>query len=998
MAVKRLAAKGFASKKLTLKLTASRILSNKKPSYVAAVAAAVSAAAVSADPYFRYTSLLLTGTGNNNATNNTFLDSSTNNFTITRNGNTTQGAFSPYYGINWSNYFDGTGDFLTVPNNAVFDLAAGNFTVECWINTTGTDRYICTKNTDINVNYGGLTFWVSTTGKLVFLCNPNSGNDTGRITLTSTTSVNTGSWTHCAATRSGNSWYLFVNGVLEATGTSSVSFWSGSYPLRIGAILSYGSEINTFIGHISNFRWIKGTAVYTAAFTPPTAPLTAIANTSLLTCADNRFIDNSTNNFAITTAGNVTVQRLTSGPFAPTETYSASTIGGSAYFDGTGDYLTVPTTTALSFGTGDFTVECWVYKTVAENASIIDTRVNPGGATPWALYVDGSNFPYFYDATVYTSSVAITLNAWVHIAVTRASGTLKIFVNGVQGFSATVTTNLDRTAGAFIGVVANTAAPSAYWKGYISNLRIVKDTAVYTANFTPPTAPLTAITNTALLLNFTNAGIYDNAMLNNVETIGDAKISTTQSKYSGSSMFFDGTGDRLTIPSNSSLNLTGDFTIEMWVYLTTLSAYQMLFSVSNTGGVGAGLTDFYVESNGTISYYASGSTILTSASGALGTNNWYHVALVKNGTSQVLYVNGVSKASATSSTLPNSGVAWTIGDRITGAVSLNYPITGYIDDFRVTKGLARYTANFTPPTAALPTINSTTPTPTVEYLVVAGGGGGGYTGGGGAGGYRTASAFSVSSGSAITVTVGAGGSGSAAGGANNGVSGSNSVFGSITSAGGGYGGNPGISGGSGGGTNYGASQSVATTGGSGNTPPTSPSQGNNGGGGLNGSADGAGGGGGGSSAVGANAGPVGVSPKGGNGGVGTSSSISGTATFYAGGGGGGGYVSSSAGDGGAGGGGGGGSGSATQGVGGSNNGANGTSTVGGTGGANSGGGGGGGAYSGGHKGGGNGGSGIVVIRYSDAYSLATATTGSPTLTIANSYIIYKFTSSGTITF
>ena len=89
---------------------------------------------------------------------------------------------------------------------------------------------------------------------------------------------------------------------------------------------------------------------------------------------------------------------------------------------------------------------------------------------------------------------------------------------------------------------------------------------------------------------------------------------------------------------------------------------------------------------------------MTSSSGAVASGAWYHIALVKNGTSQVLYVNGVSKASATSSTQPNVGYDWTIGDRMASAANGQYPMTGYIQDFRMTNGYARYTTAFTPPT------------------------------------------------------------------------------------------------------------------------------------------------------------------------------------------------------------------------------------------------------------------------------------------------------------
>ena len=101
----------------------------------AMIAAAFSG--VTPDPYFEYTTLLLPGNGTNGAQNNTFLDGSTNNFTITRNGNTTQGTFSPFSQTGWGNYFDGTNDYLTTPSNTAFTLGTGDFTIECWFNRTG---------------------------------------------------------------------------------------------------------------------------------------------------------------------------------------------------------------------------------------------------------------------------------------------------------------------------------------------------------------------------------------------------------------------------------------------------------------------------------------------------------------------------------------------------------------------------------------------------------------------------------------------------------------------------------------------------------------------------------------------------------------------------------------------------------------------------------------------------------------------------------------------
>lgn len=231
---------------------------------------------------------------------------------------------------------------------------------------------------------------------------------------------------------------------------------------------------------------------------------------------------------------------------------------------------------------------------------------------------------------------------------------------------------------------------------------------------------------------------------------------------------------------------------------------------------------------------------------------------------------------------------------------------------------------------------------TVDYLVVAGGGGGGglQGGGGGAGGYRTSIGGSTLSLTPKTypVTVGAGGAGSAAA---LGVKGSDSIFSSITSTGGGYG-SIDASGGTGG---SGGGAGGAQTGGAGNTPSTSPSQGNNGGNGNGSGGIYGAGGGGGASAVGG----TGTTSVAGNGGNGTVNSISGTSVTYAGGGAGGAYQASTFATGGTGGGG--------------NAGANGGNNPGNPGTVNTGGGGGGGHYQSGPAAGGAGGSGIVIIRY-----------------------------------
>jgi hypothetical protein len=362
-------------------------------------------------------------------------------------------------------------------------------------------------------------------------------------------------------------------------------------------------------------------------------------------------------------------------------------------------------------GTGDFTLECYYYHVGGGTAlypsifSSTDWSVggvglrfnNTGYANKFAFFWNGVGDPWIASSATYSPY------QWNHVALTRSGNNFTLWVNGQSAGTGTNSGSINfnyNGGGPRIGW-GPWDSSNGYLKGIISDLRLIKGTALYTTSFTPPTAPLTNVGNTSLLCNFTNAGIFDQTAKNIIETQGDAKITTSVYKYGTGSIAFDGTGDRLVIPTNKNLDMTNNFTIEMWVYLTTLPAYSVLFDTSANGTAGSAMTELWVESNGNVVYYAQGSSILTTNTNNLITvNAWHHIAVVKNGTSQVLYVNGVSRASATSSTLPNSGYAWHIGDRPASAGSGQYPITGYIDDFRITKGYARYTSNFTPPTAA----------------------------------------------------------------------------------------------------------------------------------------------------------------------------------------------------------------------------------------------------------------------------------------------------------
>jgi hypothetical protein len=246
-------------------------------------------------------------------------------------------------------------------------------------------------------------------------------------------------------------------------------------------------------------------------------------------------------------------------------------------------------------------------------------------------------------------------------------------------------------------------AGAVYQEGYCGDVRVVKGTALYTTTFTPPTAPLTAISGTSLLLNYTNAGIYDATSKNDLETVGNAQISTTQSKFGGSSMYFDGTDDRLLAPTSPNLTFgTGDFTIEAWVNRSTSGSVIHFIDFRGSNNAGSNPV-FYWQTNNFIYYTnenASGDNQIQTSNAITSSSGWVHLAIVRFGTTLTVYVNGLASGSVTYSTNVLGGNPVTIANRFNNSGAY----TGYIDDLRITKGIARYTSNFTPPTTAFLTL------------------------------------------------------------------------------------------------------------------------------------------------------------------------------------------------------------------------------------------------------------------------------------------------------
>jgi hypothetical protein len=183
---------------------------------------------------------------------------------------------------------------------------------------------------------------------------------------------------------------------------------------------------------------------------------------------------------------------------------------------------------------------------------------------------------------------------------------------------------------------------------------------------------------------------------------GNASVTTSQYKFSevGASMVFDGNGDYLSLADSADWYLgTGDFTIDCWVRFNALPAVTArLYHHKNTGN--SALITIQYNSTGSITFNVQktdgSDLIFITSANTFSTGSWYHVAVVRNGSNWYLFVNGVSEAS-------QSGISDAIAD-LNGTLYIgihsdlsSYPFNGWLSQVRFSKGIARWTSNFTPP-------------------------------------------------------------------------------------------------------------------------------------------------------------------------------------------------------------------------------------------------------------------------------------------------------------
>lgn len=595
-------------------------------------------------------------------------------------------------------FFPGSSTYLSVPSSSGFDFGSGDFTIELWAYRSGAgtgDRFLISRG-----NGGNFLLRWNSAGNLQFFINSS-------LLMTYAYSFPINSWIHIAITRAGSANKMFINGVQVASASDTTAFSSTANPVLIG-----GYTVNdNFHGYISNVRTVKGTAIYTTNFTPPSGRLEAVSGTSLLTCTGSAITDSSTANAVITVSGaGVRVSSL--NPF--------NTNGGwSGYFDGNGDMLTV--TNLPGPLTGDFTYECWVFPTsTAVSYRLLFGIDNYTGTTPFRVYQYGTNFQFWYTGTNNITATGITANTWYHVAITRSGGVLRLFVNGVQAGSNITSTLNYPTSNFRIGMDSAGTYP---FVGFISNLRVVNGTALYTSTFAPASLPLNVVSGTTLLTLQENTFKDNSSNANTLTQSGDVQVrphgpfTNTNTLFPGS-VYFDGTNDYLTVPSSTNTNLLGgDFTVECWYYPISIDGTNFTSPlISQNDGSTASNFHLTLMPGGTVRFYSwqsstSGSVWFIASTSTVKLGSWNHIAVshVLSSNTTRLFINGVLAATGTTPTWAGSARQTALGNYSAGSAqtSTYSKLNGYMSGVRLTKGTALYTAAFTPSLSVpLPSANT----------------------------------------------------------------------------------------------------------------------------------------------------------------------------------------------------------------------------------------------------------------------------------------------------
>ena len=371
-----------------------------------------------------------------------------NNGTLTNGPSFVRPTFREPFGGAGSVYFDGSGDYLTIPQSSNW-LYTADYTIEFWLyQLTNTDW--CAYDTG---GSGSADQFTAISGTVYWAFGTTNA-------LTGTTGAgDVNQWVHWTVTRSGNVTRMFKNGVVVATTTAAaVNIGRSNAALYCGLRRDGSYNVN---GYISNLRVINGTALYTQNFTPKRESFVTQSSpyTSLLTCQNGTIRDASPNNFTITRVGNVTP--VSYAPYIS--------------FDGTDDYVDLPSSNDFDVGTsGDITIEAWINSNVWTGMPFnLVGLYNSGHNDGLGIMFSSGRLRLQNQATEFSlGPTTLSTGQWYHIVAVRRNGSLIGYVNGsVENPAVSNTVNFTQN-GPRIGQWKTQS--NFYFNGRISGVKIYK--------------------------------------------------------------------------------------------------------------------------------------------------------------------------------------------------------------------------------------------------------------------------------------------------------------------------------------------------------------------------------------------------------------------------------------------------------------------------------------------------------------------------------------------
>jgi hypothetical protein len=657
-----------------------------------------------------YTTLMIHSDTTDGST--TFTDSSESAHTITASGNVHHETDQQKFGAT-SIHFDGTGDYLTLGGpTGDFTYSTNDFAIDLWVYpTTVTGAHVIIDGRNTAAGSTNLTLKQDGTSIVYDV----SGSP--KITGTSAFTINT--WHHVAVCRSGGTTKLFVNGSQVSTDYTTNDDME-DYPTRIGVARDTSTY---FTGYLDEIRFSKF-ARFTGTFTPPTAAYTNTiskwetgvdGNTTLL------IKSNTTDGSTTFTDSGVTGHTISAVGTAQHDTAQHHFGTSAILLDGNSDLLLVPSSSEFDMDGGDFTLDCWVRFNSLTNSQYLIAR-HDGTTSSFLLYKNASNKMVFQinDGTLReaTGSTSVVVDTWYHVAGVREGTTTTLYLNGVSDGTASSVGTLNTVTNKLgIGMIVNgsdTPINSNYVNGWLDEIRISKS-ARWSGDFTPPTYEYCSTFTkywpgndgfTKLLIHsdttdgsttFTDSSLG----LHTPTAKGNAQHDTAQQKFGASSILLDGTGDYLDIPTSVDFDMgSGDFTLDCWMRWDGGNTSTSKYMIARHDGSTSSFLLYLNSSEKMVFQTNDGSLHEAVGSTTIVQDTWYHVAGVKQGSDTIIYVDGVADGTAASvgtvNTVTSSlGIGMIIkGD--TTPLNSQY-FSGWMDEIRISKGIARWQSDFTPP-------------------------------------------------------------------------------------------------------------------------------------------------------------------------------------------------------------------------------------------------------------------------------------------------------------